>query len=204
MNSNWEEKKKSTKKLQKTPQLFLFQYLATLGLSCSMQDLVPWSGIKPSHPQYPRPCPHWEPGVLATGPPGKCLSTTSLDQRAKQAKKREMTISHFQAYRIWSLHSTLQTAATPHRNPPDCVLTEPAGAAFAAGTPPLASERRRTIGCEDAQLTLVAPDHPVTLAAGWEAEELFTIFFPQSRYELLRRYDSNLLLLGGDAVEEVC
>ena len=41
MNSNWEEKKKSTKKLQKTPQLFLFQYLATLGLSCSMQDLVP-------------------------------------------------------------------------------------------------------------------------------------------------------------------
>ena len=27
--------------------LFLFIYLATLGLSCSMRDLVPWPGIKP-------------------------------------------------------------------------------------------------------------------------------------------------------------
>ena len=55
MNSNW--KKKSTKKLQKTPQLFFFQYLGAPGLSCSMQDLVPWSGIKPSHPPRPPPPP---------------------------------------------------------------------------------------------------------------------------------------------------
>ena len=37
---------------------------AVPGLSCSMGDVVPWSGIKP------RPL-HWEHRVLATGPPGK-------------------------------------------------------------------------------------------------------------------------------------
>ena len=37
----------------------LFVYLAALGLSCSMWDLVPQTGV------------YWEPRVLVTGPPGK-------------------------------------------------------------------------------------------------------------------------------------
>ena len=36
-----------------------------------MWDLVPWPGTEP------RPL-HWEQGVLATGPPGKCLTTSSF------------------------------------------------------------------------------------------------------------------------------
>ena len=39
-------------------------YLAALGLSCGMQDLVPWPRIKPGPPALGA----W---VLATGPPGK-------------------------------------------------------------------------------------------------------------------------------------
>ena len=35
---------------------------------CSMQDLAPWPGIKPGHL-------HWEWGGLATGPPGKSLTS---------------------------------------------------------------------------------------------------------------------------------
>ena len=44
--------------------IFLFIYLAPLGLSCSMWDPVPWPGI-----EY-RPSA-LEPGVFATGLPGK-------------------------------------------------------------------------------------------------------------------------------------
>ena len=47
-------------------------YLAALGLSCGiwtvscgMWDLIPWPHIEP----WPL---HWESGVSATGPPGKC------------------------------------------------------------------------------------------------------------------------------------
>ena len=45
-------------------ELFIYLiYLAVLGLSCGMWDLVPWPGIEP------RPL-HGERGVLAPGPPG--------------------------------------------------------------------------------------------------------------------------------------
>ena len=37
-------------------------------LSCGVRDLVPWPSIEP------RPL-HWEHGALATGPPGKSLSS---------------------------------------------------------------------------------------------------------------------------------
>ena len=65
--------------------MYIFIYLAELGLSCSTRDqssfrhagsfifsvvargiLVPWPGIEPG------PLP-WELGVLATGPPGESL-----------------------------------------------------------------------------------------------------------------------------------
>ena len=75
MNSNW-KKKKSTKKLQKTPQLFFFQYLAAPGL--------PDQGSNPATSNSPAPAHVGrEPGVLAAGPPGKCPPTTFLDQTAK-------------------------------------------------------------------------------------------------------------------------
>ena len=45
---------------------YLFIYLAVLGLSCGMWNLVPWSRIEPG----PR---NWKCGVLATGLPGKSL-----------------------------------------------------------------------------------------------------------------------------------
>ena len=48
-------------------KLFLFIYLALLGLSCSMWDLVSQPGIEPGPPV-------WECEVLVTGPPGKSLS----------------------------------------------------------------------------------------------------------------------------------
>ena len=47
--------------------LFLFVYIATPGLSCSMWNLVPWPGIEPY-------IPDWELGVLATEPPEKFLN----------------------------------------------------------------------------------------------------------------------------------
>ena len=46
----------------------IFIYLAPLDLSCGMQDVAPQPGIEPS------PL-HWECGVLATGPQGKCLES---------------------------------------------------------------------------------------------------------------------------------
>ena len=45
---------------------FLFLNLAALGLSYSMQDLLPWPGIEPG------PL-HWEHRVLSTGASWKCL-----------------------------------------------------------------------------------------------------------------------------------
>ena len=50
---------------------YLLIYLALLGLSCSMWDLVP----RPVVELGPL---HWEWGVLATGPPGKSLNTSFL------------------------------------------------------------------------------------------------------------------------------
>ena len=47
-----------------TNTVILFIFLAASGLSCIMQDLVPWPGMGPL-------C--WERGVLATGPPGRSL-----------------------------------------------------------------------------------------------------------------------------------
>ena len=49
----------------------IFVYLAVLGLSCSMQDLVPQPGINSG-------LLHWELGVSATGPPRKSQWTSAL------------------------------------------------------------------------------------------------------------------------------
>ena len=47
----WDSVTISTVKLQIIPWLlFLFIYLAVLSLSCSMQNLIPWPGIKPWPP----------------------------------------------------------------------------------------------------------------------------------------------------------
>ena len=51
--------------------LLMFIYLAVLGLSSGMQDLVPDQGSNPG------PL-HWECGVLTTGPPGKSLHQSFL------------------------------------------------------------------------------------------------------------------------------
>ena len=53
--------------------LFFFFFLSTYGpapgLSCSMQDLVPWPGIKPWPPASCIGCVEWESRVSATAPP---------------------------------------------------------------------------------------------------------------------------------------
>ena len=58
--------------------IWLHWVLVTAGeLSCCIWDLVPWPGMEPG------PL-HWEPGILATGPPGKPPNVIFLFQNSFQ------------------------------------------------------------------------------------------------------------------------
>ena len=82
-----------------------FIYLTVLGLSCSMWDLVPWSGIRLG-PLL------WEHRVLAIGPPGKSLTFLSCVWAHILGKflrhRKESVSSSFVLSTVWHIFKSLK------------------------------------------------------------------------------------------------
>ena len=68
--------------IAKNTYIFII-YLAALGLSCSMWDLVPWPETEPG------PL-HWKHGVLTTGPPGKSSESFSMNELSTLEKMEKI------------------------------------------------------------------------------------------------------------------